>query len=514
MSLKTYHSKRNSQKTPEPWKDLRRAAGRTFVVQKHAASRLHYDFRLELGGVLKSWALPKGLPFRHGEKHLAVHVEDHPRSYGDFEGAIPKGQYGGGTVMLWDRGIYKPLSRSPRKDLEAGKLHVELHGEKLSGEWTLVRMRGKGNEWLIIRSDRDLRPLSARADDRSVKSGCTMKQIEKGDPSRKQAASGEKVEPSAGRKPFPPFIETMKALTVEQPPPGDWFYEIKFDGWRALALCGREQVKIMSRNHRDMTGIFPEIAHAIERLGIGDSILDGEIVALDSQGRSSFQALQAYRLASESPALFYYVFDLPRYNGGDLRGRPVEVRKEMLREIVSDAGEMIRFSDSLGSNYRKLRNQVGALGLEGLIGKRAGSLYESGRRSGAWIKIKIVREQELVIAGYTDPQGSRSGFGAILLGYYKQGKLVSAGKAGTGFSDALLRSLSARFRQMQRGTMPFSDARNLTPAELRSAHWVWPELVAQIRFREWTGDGRLRQPVFLGLREDKAPRDVVREDIG
>ncbi|WP_237763932.1 non-homologous end-joining DNA ligase [Terrimicrobium sacchariphilum] len=306
----------------------------------------------------------------------------------------------------------------------------------------------------------------------------------------------------------------MKALTVEHPPAGDWFYEIKFDGWRALALCGLEKVKIMSRNHKDMTDLFPDVADALESQGLGDSILDGEIVALDSQGRSSFQLLQAYRLATESPALFYYVFDLPRYKGRDLRDRPVEVRKEMLREIIPGAGEVVRFSDSLGSNYRKLRNHAKALNLEGLIGKRGGSLYESGRRSGAWIKIKIIHEQELVIAGYTDPQGSRSGFGAILLGYYKQGRLISAGKVGTGFSDALLDSLSARFRRMSRGTMPYADAKNLTPAELRSAHWVKPEMVAQVRFKEWTSDGRLRQPVFLGLREDKSPRDVVREDLG
>jgi len=514
MSLKSYHSKRNSGKTPEPWKDDRHPAGREFVIQKHDASRLHYDFRLELGGVLKSWALPKGVPFKHGEKHLAVHVEDHPRSYGHFEGTIPKGQYGGGTVMLWDSGSFIPLSRSPLKDLAGGKLHVELHGTKLSGEWALVRMHGGEKDWLIIRIGDDLRPLSAREEDRSVKSGRTMRQLAAGEQPRAKSVSAKRRKPSARSSEVPHFIEVMKALTVERPPAGKWFYEIKFDGWRALALCAGDKVKIMSRSRKDMTELFPDIAQALAAQDLDDSILDGEIVALDARGRSSFQLLQAYRSAMGSPPLFYYAFDIPRYKGRDLRNRPVEIRKEVLREVIPASGEVIRFSDSLGSNYGRLRRQAKSLDLEGLIGKREGSHYESGRRIGAWIKLKIVREQEMVVAGYTDPQGSRSGFGALLLGYYRGGKLISAGKVGTGFNESLLEELSRRFRGMKRSSMPYSDAKNLTPAERLTAHWVRPELVAQVRFKEWTGDGRLRQPVFLGLREDKDPAEVVREDVG
>ena len=454
------------------------------------------------------------MPFKHGEKHLAVHVEDHPRSYGHFEGTIPKGQYGGGTVMLWDRGSFRPLSRSPLKDLSRGKLHVVLHGTKLSGEWALVRMHGSEKDWLIIRIGDDLRPLSARAEDRSVKSGRTMRQLATGGESKAERAGAKKREPSARTDEFPHFIEVMKAATVEHPPSGEWFYEIKFDGWRALALCASGRVKIMSRNRKDMTEQFPDLARALVALDLGDSILDGEIVALDAHGRPSFQLLQAYRSAAKSPALFYYAFDLPRYKGRDLRNRPVEIRKEVLREVIPASGELIRFSDSLGSNYRKLRHQAQSLDLEGLIGKREGSLYESGRRSGAWIKLKIVREQEMVVAGYTDPRGERSGFGAILLGYYSGEKLISAGKVGTGFNESSLGKLSKRFRGMKRSSMPYSDAKNLTPAELRTAHWVRPELVAQVRFKEWTGDGRLRQPVFIGLREDKDPGEVVREGVG
>ncbi len=510
MSLKSYHSKRVAGKTPEPWRDGKRARGRAFVVQKHAASRLHYDFRLEMEGVLKSWALPKGFPFKRAEKHLAVQVEDHPRGYAEFEGTIPKGQYGGGTVMLWDRGTYKPLSRSPLKDLENGKLHVELRGEKLSGEWALVRMRGTGKDWLIIRSDDDLSPPSSTAEDRSVESSRTMKQIEGGGkPRRKKKV--RKNAPTSERM-FPVFTEVMKAKTVDHPPSGDFFYEIKFDGWRALALFGDSSVKIVSRNRKDMTSQFPDLAHSLQALHLADSIIDGEIVALDSSGRASFQRLQASLSSGEDAALFYYAFDLLRLEGKDLRERPIEVRKELLQEVIPATGDAVRFSDSLGSNYGRLSRQARTLDLEGLIGKRVGSAYESGRRSGAWIKLKIVHEQEFVIAGYTDPAGSRTGFGSVLLGYYDGRNLVSAGKVGSGFNESHLNSLLARFHRMGRRNTPYAQTKNLTPAELRSAHWVRPELVAQVRFKEWTDDGRLRQPVFLGLRDDKEAHDVVREE--
>ncbi len=511
MSLKSYHSKRNAHVTPEPWRDSGNKAGRSFVVQKHAASRLHYDFRLELGGVLKSWALPKGFPFKKGEKHLAVQVEDHPRSYGDFEGTIPEGQYGGGTVMLWDRGAYTPLSRSPLKDLAGGKLRVHLRGEKLAGEWVLVRMRGDGKDWLIIRSDDDLEAPSKSADDRSAKSGRNMKQLAAG--VSPQLRKTDKADPKAPgpEKEFPRFIEVMKARTVEQPPSGRWFYEIKFDGWRALALFGHGRVRIVSRNQKDMTALFPEVAQSLEALDLADTILDGEIVALDASGRSSFQLLQASQTSAADAPLFYYAFDLLRFKGNDLRDRPIEVRKDMLREVIPAAAGMVRFSDSLGSDFKKLHRKAVSLDLEGLIGKRAGSAYESGRRSGAWIKVKIARQQEFVIAGYTEPQGSRSGFGAILVGYYAGKKLISAGKVGTGFNEAQLESLLSRFQRLHRTKTPYANIDNLTPSELRSVHWVRPELVAEVRFKEWTGDGRLRQPVFLGLRADKEPRDVVRE---
>lgn len=510
MSLKTYHLKRDLRRTPEPWRDGQGGSGRRFVVQKHAASRLHYDFRLELGGALKSWAVPKGIPFQRGEKRLAVQVEDHPLSYAGFEGNIPKGQYGGGTVMVWDSGIYKPLTRSPLKDLTQGRLHIELHGKKLSGEWTLVRMSGGKSEWLIVRHGKDLKPLSRRAEDCSAKSGRTMTQI------ANHGRDLVKPGPTPHRKThdIPGKIEVMKALSVEEPPSGDWFYEIKFDGWRVLALLGGGNAKIISRNHKDFSERFPDLVSALRKLDVGDAILDGEIVALDARGRSSFQLLQAQQSDEKKPDLFYYAFDLPRLNGVDLRDRPIEVRKNALRDIVARCDGMVRFSDSLGSDYHRLRGQARKLHLEGLIGKRAGSVYESGRRSGAWIKLKIVREQELVVAGYTAPQGSRSYFGSLLVGYYDGKRLVPAGKVGTGFRETLLKSLFTRFQRMGRKTTPFADVSNLSHAEIRSAHWVKPEMVAQVRFKEWTDDGRLRQPVFLGLRDDKPPSEVIREEAG
>ncbi len=483
-----------------------------FVVQKHTATRLHYDFRLKLGGTLKSWALPKGFPFKHGEKHLAVHVEDHPLAYANFEGIIPKGQYGGGTVMLWDRGTFTALTSSPLKDLKNGKLHVELHGKKLSGEWYLVRLRKEEDQWLIIRGGDDASPPSARAEDHSVLSGKTLRQL-----SRSRAVwRSEPVRPAVrarrDTRRQPAVVEVMKALLVEEPPGGDWFYEIKFDGWRAIASLGAGKVRLISRNKKDLSDKFPSLVRALEEIEVRDAMLDGEIVALDSAGRSSFGLLQARELGEAQPPIHYYAFDLLRMDGRDLREYPIEDRKTLLRKLLAEfAGDEIRFSDSLGDKYHKLRSQAERLGLEGLIGKRPGSRYESGRRSGAWIKLKLSKEQELVIGGYTEPRGSRDCFGALLVGYYEGEKLCAAGKVGSGFSQKQLEFLFERFRKLQRKTSPFSNAAQFTSAELRSAHWLKPELVAQIQFKEWTRDGRLRQPVFLGLREDKSPREVARE---
>jgi bifunctional non-homologous end joining protein LigD len=513
MSLKEYKKKRDFDKTREPPpKVASNGKEHHFVIQKHDASRLHYDFRLEIDGTLKSWAVPKGIPFSRGEKRLAVHVEDHPVSYMDFEGVIPKGQYGGGTVMVWDIGTFEPLGPT---DVESGKLHFVLKGKKLKGEWRLVRMRG-GDQWLLIRGGEDMRPISKKMDDTSALSGKSMKQL---------AGSGDVWQ--SNRKSSPPpkskpvkFIEPMKARLVESPPKGDWIYEIKFDGFRALAFKNNQEVRLLSRNEKDFGGKFSEISEAVGRLDIEDAVIDGEIVALDDKGRSSFQLLQQYEMGEVRPPVFFYAFDLLRVNGKDITREPLLRRKSQLEEILKNAPEGIRYSSSLGKNAAALLPKIRKLDLEGLIGKRADSPYEPGRRSGAWIKLKLHQEQEMVIGGYTDPEGSRTHFGSLLIGFYEGKKLKFAGKVGTGFTEAILASVHSQLKRIAVDKCPFDNLPeaksgrygwNITAGEMKRCHWVKPELVCQVKYSEWTQDGKLRQPVYLGLREDKDAGEVVRE---
>ncbi|MDD5198624.1 MAG: non-homologous end-joining DNA ligase [Terrimicrobiaceae bacterium] len=516
MSLKEYTRKRNFRKTAEPRGSKATKAGYRFVIQKHDASRLHYDFRLEIGGTLKSWAVPKGVPVEHGEKRLAVQVEDHPVSYVDFEGTIPAGQYGGGTVMVWDAGTFEPLSKTPAKDLDAGKLHFTLHGRKLKGEWHLVRLRDDG-QWLLIRGGESMKPVSRRMDDTSVASGKSMKQLSASD-----RVWNSKTAKKTKSAPIPGFVEPMKArLAAHAPSDKGWIYEIKFDGFRALALRGSDEARLLSRNEKDLGAKFPEILEAVARLRVTDAILDGEIVALDENGVSSFQRLQAYELGEERPPLYFYVFDLLRLNGKDLLTRPLSERKAMLEKLVPSGSGLIRYSAPLGDKAAPLLERAREIGLEGLIGKRKDSAYEPGRRSGAWIKLKLLREQEFVIGGHTDPEGSRKYFGALLVGVHRNKTLVFTGKVGTGFNYALLRVLHGRFAKIAREDCPFSNlpeprssgrGKSLTASEMKRCHWVEPAMVCQVRFSEWTRDNHLRQPVFLGLREDKDAREVVREE--
>lgn len=545
MSLREYSRKRDFKQTAEPKGQKASGVGRhRFVIQKHAASRLHYDFRLEMGGTLKSWALPKGVPFAKGEKRLAVQVEDHPVSYLDFEGTIPKGQYGGGTVMVWDIGAFEPLSSSPEKALASGKLHFALTGKKLRGEWHLVRFRDE-KQWLLIKGGDDMRPVSRKLDDTSALSGKSMEQLaagnrvwhsnrerqaprtsEKGAPQEthpEEAPEDKRRRRASNRGPGGrvPFIEPMKARLVEEPPrTGEWLYEIKFDGFRAMAFKRDEEVRLLSRNEKELGGKFPEVVTALEDLKARDAVIDGEIVALDAEGRSSFQLLQAYDLGEKRPPIFFYAFDLLRLDGADLRENALVERKARLEGLLKNVSGMVRYSGSLGDDARALLPKIRKLGLEGLIGKRRDSVYEAGRRSGAWVKLKVLQEQEMVIGGYTDPTGTRPHFGALLLGYYEDGELRFAGKVGTGFNAKVLKMMYSRLSEIASKTCPFANlpekkrgryGQNLTPAELKRCHWVQPELVCQVKFSEWTRDGKLRQPVFLGLRADKPAEEVIRE---
>ena len=527
MSLKEYAKKRDFKKTTEPAATrLSTNDGRRFVIQKHAASRLHYDFRLEFEGTLRSWAVPKGFPYLKGEKHLAVQVEDHPVSYIDFEGTIPAGEYGGGTVMVWDRGTFEPLSKEPIKELAGGKLHFVLTGSKLHGEWYLVRLRDE-KQWLLIKAGEDMKPISKNLDDTSVLSGQSMKELAKGDrvwhskAENKPSAAVPRKSKSASL-PIPKFFEPMKAKLADSIPPGEWIYEIKFDGYRALALRGSSEVRLVSRNENELGGKFSEVMDSLAKFDVRDAVIDGEIVALDEKGRSSFQLLQAFQLGEKRPPIFFYAFDLLRLNGKDLRDSPIEERKAKLERLLKgESPEAIRYSASLGTDADKLLAEASRFGLEGLIGKRVQSHYETGRRTGSWIKLKLHHEQEFVIGGYTNPAGSRSHFGALLVGVYEGQVLKFSGKVGTGFDEKMLRTLVGKFEKIPSKTCPFIDlpekragryGQGVTAAEMKHCHWVEPELVCQVKFNEWTRDHRLRQPVFLGLREDKEPKEVVREE--
>ncbi len=517
MSLKEYKRKRDFTKTAEPLDSKPREAERRFVIQKHAATRLHYDFRLELAGKLKSWAVPKGVPYERGEKRLAVQVEDHPVSYIDFEGTIPKGQYGGGTVMIWDCGTYEALSKSPVKDLRNGKLHFVLHGKKLSGEWYFVRLREE-NTWLLVRGGESMKPVSKEVDDSSAVSGKTMKQLANGDRIWNSNISRTKRLRSI---PVPGFIEPMKAKLISEPPKvGDWQYEIKFDGFRALALKGSNEVRLLSRNNKDLGSKFPAVLEAVSALRVQECIIDGEIVALDPQGRSSFQLLQQFEMGKKKPPLFYYVFDILRLNGKDLRARSLAERKSILESVLPERDNLIRYSATLGEDVNSLIEEVRKVGLEGLIGKKKNSIYEAGARSGKWIKLKLLREQEFVIGGYTDPEGSRKYFGSLIIGVYQNKELIFCGKVGTGFSEIVLRNLHTRMEKIASDSCPFADlprprgnkwGQAITASEMKHCHWVQPKIVCQVKFGEWTQDNHLRQPVYLGLREDKQAAEVVRE---
>jgi bifunctional non-homologous end joining protein LigD len=520
--LADYRAKRDFQKTAEPKGRTAKTAGHRFVIQKHDASRLHYDFRLEVGGTLKSWAVPKGIPFAKGEKHLAVQVEDHPLEYGGFEGVIPKGQYGGGTVMLWDAGTYENLGSDAAKDLAAGKLHFALAGKKLRGEWTLVRIkRGDGKEWLLIKSGEDMKSLAKRRDDESSSSGRRMAEIARAQDAQwnsRPASTRRKIgKPRAALK----FIPPMKATLLSEPPShGHWLYELKFDGYRALALKRGSQVQLLSRNEKDFSARFPEIAEAVAALDADDVALDGEIVALKPNGIPSFQLLQALEIGTRRPPLAFYLFDLLRLDGQDLTRLPLHERRAQLQQLLSSAEDPLRFSGTIEGQPAKLLAEVGRRGLEGLIGKERDSLYEAGQRSRSWIKLKCIAEQEFVIGGYTPPEGTRKNFGALLVGVYEKKALRFAGKVGTGFTGAMLRTLHRRMRALERKDCPFANLpertqgrwqQNITPREMSRCRWVEPRLVCQVRFTEWTNDGKLRHPAFLGLREDKDAADVTRE---
>ena len=512
--LKTYRSKRNFAVTPEPAggdEDANDAL--TFVIQKHWASRLHYDFRLELDGTMKSWAVPKGPSYDPRDKRMAVQVEDHPIAYASFEGTIPEKQYGAGKVIIWDKGTWQPQPATPdaRKALAAGELKFTLHGHKMQGKWVLVRMKGRADKrsekqpaWLLIKEkDEYARPAAEFSVVDEFPDSVRSKAL----PKRKKRADGS----AAPAAELPATLSPQLATLVDAPPPDaqDWIFEVKFDGYRILARCDGEHVALMTRNGNDWTAKLPKLRQALEKLGLPPGWYDGEIVVNDASGHPDFGALQRAFDAETTSDIVYYLFDVPYFDGHDLRGQPVEARRALLQELLQSlpASPLVCFSDALDAAPQQLLAHACRLGLEGVIGKRRGSPYVT-RRSGDWIKLKCGLRQEFVIGGYTAPQGAREGIGSLLLGVHDaQGKLRYAGNVGSGFDDASLRDLRRRLDALLADTSPFAGK----AGGVRRPIWVQPQLVAEVSFAQWTSGGAVRHAVFHGLREDKKPAAIVRE---
>ncbi|CAN5600185.1 DNA ligase D [soil metagenome] len=540
-ALKTYRAKRNFSITTEPAEGGDSVQGAfQFVVQKHWASRLHYDFRIELDGSMKSWAVPKGPSYDPAVKRMAVHVEDHPISYNQFEGTIPEKQYGAGKVIIWDKGTWLPIGDAA-KGYRDGKLKFELNGHKLKGHWTLVRMKGKSEKqepWLLIKERDELaRPDSefSVVDEMpdsvaqlSAPSGAAheLASNEAVTPAKPRAASSRKTAaktpasrtksalpamPEGARKAALPATFSPQLATLVDAPPSDaddWVYEIKFDGYRLLARLDKGKVALMTRNGHDWTHKLPALAESLAKLPVDTAWLDGEIVVQGENGAPDFQALQNAFDSAHTTRITYYVFDLPHCDGHDLTGVALEQRRAMLAQLMQkNKAANLRFSDVFDAPAGDVVHSACALGLEGVIGKRRGSTYVQ-RRSPHWIKLKCGQRQEFVIGGYTDPQGSRNGLGSLLLGVHDDtGRLQYAGNVGTGFSEKTLVALKKALDEVAAARSPFAEPTDND----RRAHWVKPQLVAEVSFGEWTRTGRIRHSVFHGLRADRKAASIVRE---
>jgi bifunctional non-homologous end joining protein LigD len=610
MSLDEYKRKRRFEETPEPPPKIEKQSKHRFVVQRHAATRLHYDFRLEIEGVLKSWAVPRGPSLDPADKRLAMQVEDHPVSYFDFEGTIPEGNYGGGTVMVWEVGTWQPLSPVPvngeyvpgtEKEAAAmlakGDLKFRLKGKRLNGDFALVHIKGrrpgsKGNEWLLIKKkDSAVVPgFDIGQYDTSVLTGRTMEEIAGDAGSREWTSSrpatrgklkaawlaeavaradkkrkaltaenaenaengGEKIKPTSRRrpvsrenaaaskseskssalsassavkglagaiaKPMPARIHPMLATSVDEPFDNpDWLFEIKWDGYRAVAFIQHGEVRLVSRNQNNLTAQFPELGDLPRLVKAESAVLDGEIVALDDEGRPSFSLMQQ-RTGFQPPGkkrlprregvpVLYYAFDLLYLDGYDLRKVPLEKRKDILQSILVK-GDVVHFSDHYAEKGRDLFAAAKQRGLEGILAKKGDSTYQE-ERTRDWLKIKITQTQECVIGGYTDPEGSRQYFGSVVLGLHdKRGRLIHVGQAGSGFDQKSLKEIYERLKRLETKANPFYGE----IGGLKKVHFVRPELVAEIKFTEWTHETaesgmKLRAPVFLGLRSDKDPNE-------
>ncbi|WP_136524263.1 DNA ligase D [Geomonas ferrireducens] len=538
MGLEEYRRKRDLGKTPEPSGQGGKGSNALrFVIHKHAASHLHYDFRLEIDGVLKSWAIPKGPSLDPSVKRLAMMVEDHPYEYGDFEGVIPKGNYGAGEVIIWDTGTFHAAASEERErslellreGLRKGDLKFILRGEKVSGEFALVRIKGeKGNSWLLIKkNDRFASTEDVTLQERSVVSNVTIEDLRAGRapalrvgsfeaeraaqhtqaalPAQSDQSDRSDTPGTAPPAEMPHQIAPMLATSAAEPfDDPDWLFEIKLDGYRTIAELSGADVLLYSRNNLSFNRKFPSLVRSLAALNL-NAVLDGEVVALDESGRSSFQLLQNYQRTGRGNICFF-AFDLLYLDGEDLRDQPLLARKGRMHTLLPDLPD-IRYSDHLMEYGREFFDLARRNNLEGILAKRATSTYQTGRRSKDWLKIKIRMQQEAVICGFTEPRRSRKGLGALVLGVYEDERLVCIGFAGGGFDDAGLKEMHDLLQPLVQAASPFKmPVKSDMPIT-----WVRPELVCEVEFSEWTEENVMRHPIFLGLREDKDPRSVVRE---
>jgi bifunctional non-homologous end joining protein LigD len=527
MELKDYAMKREFEKTPEPKPGLgHEGAHLMFVVHKHAAKALHYDLRLELEGALKSWAVPRGPSLDPSLKRLAVMVEDHPLDYREFEGVIPEGNYGAGSVIIWDRGFYHhPSTRDKNESeklllegLRKGNMKFVLEGEKLHGEFALVKTGKDGKSWLLLKKkDRNAIRGDILKENRSVVSRKTLEEMLEAKPQKnfmpqkkvnqiriREAMEIEDLN-DAPIKAMPKAIRPMLATVVKEPfDHADWIFEVKWDGFRAIAEVRDGTVSIYSRNGISLDKKFFPIVESLRKFGY-DAVLDGEIVVVDDEGRPDFQMLQHYQ-NSGSGYLLYYVFDLLYFRGHDLTGLPLLRRKELLKKILP-SGPKVRVSDHVWKEGVLFYNVVKEKGLEGIIAKHSQSVYEAGLRSRQWLKVKTRLTQEGVIAGFTEPGGGRKHFGALVLGLFEGDELMYIGHVGSGFKEKDLTDIRRQLDTLTQKECPF----NITPETNTPVTWVKPELVCEVSLSGWTGDTIMRQPVFLRLREDKAAHEVVHE---
>jgi bifunctional non-homologous end joining protein LigD len=534
VTLTKYKDKRKFDKTPEPEGKVEKSKGTLrFVVQKHDASHLHYDFRLEMEGVLKSWAVPKGPSLNPEDKRLAMMVEDHPLEYGKFEGIIPEGNYGAGTVMVWDEGTYHALEtpgteeageKALLKGLKSGNIKFVLEGTKLKGEFTLVKIRSntsKGNEWLLIKKkDKHASAKDVTAKDKSVLSKRSLMQIQQQSGTGKSVWHSSRIKgkeeplkkkvPELRDKALPQYLShevaPMLATLVDKAFDSDqWLFEVKWDGYRAIAEVNQHDVNIYSRNKLSFNEAFSQVAEALKSLSI-DAVLDGEIAALDKNGFAKFQLLQNFKRTGIGN-IVYYVFDLLSLNGKDLRDLPLLERKKLLQNIIPE-NHIIRYNDHVIADGIAFYEASVKQDIEGIIAKRITSIYSEGIRTKDWVKIKTHKRQEAVIAGYTKARGGRKFFGALVLGIYKNKKLVYAGHTGGGFTQALLKETFQALTPLIRPTCPFEEV----PKTNMPVTWVEPKLLCEVKFQEWTDDGHMRVPIFLGLRTDKNPTEVKAEN--